>query len=151
MLSEGKEIFCLAMIDPNIPSITDAWLAAHPNSKATRKTAGENGSRWMADPKVKQRIDQLRAPAVAEGRYTLLKAIRGQERAVELADDTGAAGAMSGAYREIAKLSDLYPKEGPGVVIDNRTQTVNITRVELARRMAHIIEAGVIEGSNGDA
>jgi len=55
---------------------------------------------------------------------------------------------MSGAYREIAKLSDLYPKEqgdiNIGVKVENPTP---VSDLELARRLAHIIEAGTLEHS----
>jgi hypothetical protein len=144
-LTEKLERFCLAVIDPNVTTGADAWLISHPESKASRKTASEEASKLMARPKIAQRLDELRAPVVNAGRYSLGQAIEGQERAVELADDTSNAGAMSGAYREIGKMSDLYPREGAQVEVKVVNQTVQLTDTELARRLAHVIEAGAID------
>tara|TARA_Y100000034_G_scaffold121314_1_gene165370 strand:- start:412 stop:579 length:168 start_codon:yes stop_codon:yes gene_type:complete len=54
---------------------------------------------------------------------------------------------MSGAFREIAKMSDLYPKEGANIEVKVVNQTVQLSDTELARRLAHVIEAGTIEHS----
>jgi hypothetical protein len=60
-------------------------------------------------------------------------------KSVKIAETSKNAMGMTGAAKELGKISDLYPKEHaqPASVVIN--QTVNLTRVEMARRVAHLM------------
>ena len=72
----------------------------------------------MAIPKIAARIEELRAPAKAKTLYTYEGQLKKFENAYDLAEETGNAGAMSGATNYQTKLLDLYPADKVKVDID---------------------------------
>ena len=149
-MTSKQDVFCMCVADPQVANNTAAYREAFDCSNMSPITVNNEAYKLTRRPDITARIDSWRNYFAGGRRYSLNEAIEGQERAVELAAATGAAGAMSGAYREIAKLSDLYPKEeappSPGDTTINNTLIVELPRKELARRMLHIIQAGVLEG-----
>lgn len=103
---------------------TEAYRAAgYAVTKKTPKSINECASRLANDIKIVSRIEQLRAPAVQAAEITVEYIVRGFKNAVELAEETGNAGAMTGAYKEIGKISDLYPAERQEVNVNNDALT----------------------------
>ena len=146
-LTPKQEDFCMAIVDPDCPNQSEAYKKAFNAKRMSDRAVAVEASKLMKRPDITLRIEELRNIVLGEKKYSMRQAIEGQERAVELADDTGAAAAMSGAYREIAKLSNLYPKdEGnkEGVTINIHNE-IRLTKVELARRTLHTLQAGLIE------
>ena len=146
-LTPKQEAFCLAIVDPDCPNQSEAYKTAFSAGRMSLRAIATEASALMKRPDITLRVEELRNIVLGTRRYSMRQAIEGQERAVELADDTSNANAMSGAYREIAKLSDLYPKGdlAPGLTVNIHNE-VRLTKVELARRMVHTIQAGVIDG-----
>ena len=103
---------------------TEAYRAAgYAVTAKTPKTVNECASRLANERKVLTRVEELRAPAVRDTEITVEYIVRGFKNAVELAEETGNAGAMTGAYKEIGKISDLYPAERQEVNVNNDALT----------------------------
>ena len=77
----------------------------------SHKTVSEAASRLLAKPKIIDRLEVLRAPIIKQTKYDLKWCLQNQEQARDLAEETGNAGAMTGAVREIGKLGGIYPSE----------------------------------------
>ena len=90
-------------------------------------TADVEASRLAANPKIALRLEQLRRPVV--------EAVRDDQEinaewlvdkfkyAADLADETGNAGAYTGAVKEIGKVLDLYPAEKKDINLTNDETT----------------------------
>jgi hypothetical protein len=107
-LTAKQEKLCRNIAGGTFASGTDAWRDAYPNAKGTKKTQNESATRELNKPMVVARIEELRAPVVEETRYDLRWCLGRQNDAASLAEETGNAGALSGAVREIGKLGGLY-------------------------------------------
>ena len=127
-ITEKMERFCQLMVVGTNGSASDCYRLAYEPKKASKKSINEMVSELMRNPKITSRIDELRAPAVAEARVDLAYCIQGQKDAAALATETGNAGALTGAYRELGKLTDVYPSEKADVTIRGD---------ELATRLQH--------------
>ena len=110
-LTAKQAHFCLLVAGGTTGSVSDCYRAAYPGGKASKKTVNEASSRLMGNCKIAARIAELRAPAVKQTQYDLAWCLQRQRDAVDLAEETGNAGAMSGATREIGKLGGIYPSE----------------------------------------
>jgi len=110
-LTIKEENFCQLIVSSTCGSASAAYGVAYEPKKATKKTINEMAARIMKKPKIAARIEELRAPVVAKTRYDMEWCLGRQNDAVLLAEETGNAGAMSGATREISKLGGLYPSE----------------------------------------
>jgi hypothetical protein len=71
-------------------------------------------------------VEELRAPVVKETRYDLAWCLKNQGRAMDLAEETGNAGAMTGAVREIGKLGGVYPSEKQELTIKSDDLVVRL-------------------------
>lgn len=99
-------------------------LAGYDSKKTqTNKTLSESACRLAGNHKVIARLKELRAPAVQSAEISVEYLMRGFKSAVALSEETGNAGAMTGAYREMGKLGDLYPAERSEVKVDNDALT----------------------------
>jgi len=107
-LTIKQEAFCCEMVRGSNATASDAFRVAYKPTKATKKTINEMAAKLMRNPKIITRIEELRAPVVEKVRYDLEWCLGRQDDAVHLAEATGNASAMSGAVREIGKLSGLY-------------------------------------------
>ena len=147
-MTSKQDVFCMSVADPQIPDNSAAYREAFDCKNMSPITVNNEAYKLLQRPEITARVEVYRGYLAGGKRCTLNEAINGQERAVELADDTGAAGAMSGAYREIAKLSDLYPKEAaPDTIVNMNVEgDVQLTDKELARQLAHILERGSLDG-----
>jgi hypothetical protein len=146
-ITSKHDAFCMCIADPQVPDNTAAYREAFDCTNMAPATVNNEAYKLLQRPEITARVEVYRGYLAGGKRYSINEAIDGQERAVELADDTGAAGAMSGAYREIAKLSDLYPREAaPDTIVNMNVEgDVTITDKELARQLAHILERGSLD------
>lgn len=123
-LTTKQEAFCHAIASGQFSSNADAYRSVY--KTRTKKQSHEAASRLLADGKIMARIEELRRPAVQKTKVDLEYVIKGQQRAAELADDTGNAGAMSSAYKELGKLVDAYPAERKHLTVDADDLAVRI-------------------------
>ena len=107
-LTGKQEAFCVLVAAGLTGSASDCYRAAYPGGKASKKSVNEMSSALMDNPKIISRIHELRAPVVEETRYDLKWCLGRQNDAAALAEETGNAGALTGAVREIGKLGGLY-------------------------------------------
>jgi len=100
---------------------------------------------------IANRIEELMAPIRAKSIGTLEECVSGFRDSAKLANDISNPAAMTGAYRELGKISDVYPKDegivGGDIIINN--QTINLTKVEMARRVAHLMDGEVTDVEDG--
>lgn len=125
-LSEKEEAFCQLMVAGVNGSASDVYRLAYPGGKASKKTVNEMAARLMKKPKIVTRMAELRAPVVKETRYDLAWCLKNQGRAMDLAEETGNAGAMTGAVREIGKLGGVYPSEKQELTIKSDDLVVRL-------------------------
>jgi hypothetical protein len=107
-VTEKMERFCQLMVAGINGTASDCYRLAYEPKKASKKSINEMVSELMRNPKITSRIEELRAPVVEETRYDLRWCLGRQNDAASLAEETGNAGALSGAVREIGKLGGLY-------------------------------------------
>ena len=74
-------------------------------------TINRNAKALLDNSKITTRIGEIKQPVLEATRITLLEVIDGLRRAIEIAEATNTASAMTAAYRELARLGDLYPVE----------------------------------------
>jgi hypothetical protein len=125
-LTPKQEAFCHALASGKYSSNTQAYCSVYSTKRMAGKTIHEAVSRLLSNSKVATRIEELRRPAVQKTKVDLEYVINGQQRAAELADETGNAGAMSSAYKELGKLVDAYPAERKHLTVDADDLTVRI-------------------------
>jgi hypothetical protein len=109
--TEKQEHFCQLMVAGTNGSASDCYRLAYPGGKASKKSVNEMAAELMRNPKITSRMAELRAPVVAATQYDLAWCLKAQKSAMDLAEETGNAGAMSGAAREVGKLGGIYPSE----------------------------------------
>ena len=124
--TEKMERFCQLMVAGTWGSASDCYRLAYEPKKMAKKTINEEASRLKANPAIAARMEELRAPVVAKTRYDLAWCLEKQEGAMDLANETGNAGAASGAIREIGKLGGIYPNEKLDVKVDTNDLIVRI-------------------------
>ena len=110
-LSQKQERFCELFVAGKTGSATDCYKEAYDVDNMAHKTVSEAASRLLAKPKIIDRLEVLRAPIIKQTKYDLKWCLQNQEQARDLAEETGNAGAMTGAVREIGKLGGIYPSE----------------------------------------
>jgi phage terminase small subunit len=122
-LTGMQENFCMHLSRGSTQ--VEAYKLAGYDSKKTQtnKTLSESACRLAGNHKVIARLKELRAPAVQSAEISVEYLMRGFKSAVALSEETGNAGAMTGAYREMGKLGDLYPAERSEVKVDNDALT----------------------------
>tara|TARA_R110000744_G_scaffold143480_2_gene255412 strand:- start:2477 stop:3232 length:756 start_codon:yes stop_codon:yes gene_type:complete len=125
-LSVQQERFCVNAASGVYPSASDCYREAYKPKKATDKTIWEKASRLMSEDKVRARIEELRAPIVKKLQYTYEGQLKKFDKAFDLAEETGNAGAMTGATDKQTKLLDLYPADKLKVDIDADALVVRI-------------------------
>jgi hypothetical protein len=131
-LTAKQEKLCQNIAGGTFASGTDAWRHAYPNAKGTKKTQNESATRELNKPMVVARIEELRAPVVEETRYDLKWCLGRQNDAASLAEETGNAGALSGAVREIGKLGGLYVERVEANISSDLAVRLQQGRVRLA-------------------
>lgn len=124
--TEKMERFCQLMVAGTNGSASDCYRLAYNSKKMTKKSINEEASRLNANPLITSRIEELRAPVVEKVKYDLEWCLRGQKKAMDLAEETGNAGALTGAVREIGKLGGLYPSDKLDVKVDSNDLVVRL-------------------------
>jgi phage terminase small subunit len=104
-LTAKQEAFCQAIVAG--ASQADAYRKAYSAENMKAETIHEKASRLMADGKVRARVDELRAPVVAELRYGLREAMLEADEAFKVAKSKENGGAMVAAATLRAKLNGL--------------------------------------------
>jgi phage terminase small subunit len=104
-LTAKQEAFCQAIVSGM--SQADAYRKAYDAGKMKADTIQQAASRLMADSKVSARVQELRAPVVAELQYDLKAAMLEAEDALKVAKSREQAGAMVAAVQLRAKLNGL--------------------------------------------
>ena len=125
-LTAKQEQFCNNAASGVYPSVSDCYRDAYGPITSTEKTLNEKASRLMAMSKIRTRIEELRAPIVKKLQYTYEGQLKKFDKAFDLAEETGNAGAMTGATDKQTKLLDLYPADKLKVDIDADALVVRI-------------------------
>jgi len=85
----------------------EAYRSAYKVGKTKPATVIENASRLMADSNIAARVEELRAPVIAELRYGLKEAMLEADEAYKVAKGKENGGAMVAAVQLRAKLNGL--------------------------------------------
>lgn len=125
-VTEKQERFCQLMVAGNNGSASDCYRLAYPGGRASKKSINEMAATLMKKPKIISRMAELRAPVIEKVKYDLEWCLKKQGSAMDLAEETGNAGAMSGAVREIGKLGGLYPSDKLDVKVDTNDLVVRL-------------------------
>lgn len=104
-LTAKQEAFCQAIVSGM--SQADAYRKAYDAKRMKAESIHEKASRLMADGKVRARVDELRAPVVAEMQYDLKQAMQEAAEAFEVAKGKENGGAMVAAVALRSKLNGL--------------------------------------------
>ena len=128
------------MVGPEVPTYIAAYRSAYNVTNMSKPAQYTETARLLNNPTITRRVEELQVLRQGKGVATLDECVGIFRKSVKLAEKTKNAAAMTGAGKELGKISDVYPKEAaqPGSVTIN--QTVNLTKVELARRVAHLLE-----------
>jgi len=110
----------------------------------TNKTRNEAASRLLANSKVGARVAELQAHHLRRHDVTVDSLTEEFEDARDLAMSINQPSAAISATSGKARLHG-HDKGTGNVNISVQQNTVKLSRLELARRMAHIIDAGVME------
>ena len=124
LLTPKQENFCLAVASGIHQN--QAYKQAYPDQKNTDKTTGEKASKMMYDPKIKDRIAELRKPVIEEMGLTLKAHLEELERLAKLAEANANIGAAIKAQELRGKASGLYVEKIDQNV--NGNLTVEIVR-----------------------
>ena len=124
--TEKMEKFCQLMVAGTNGSASDCYRLAYNSKRATKKSVNEMVSELMRNTKITSRLNQLRIPVIEKTRYNLAWCLTRQNDAANLAEETGNAGALTGAVREIGKLADVYPAEKSKLEINSDELTLRI-------------------------
>jgi hypothetical protein len=147
--TKKQELFCQAMVDPEVPDFISAYQAAYEHKTMSKPAQYTETWRLMQNPVIIQRIEVLTTLRDSKGLATLDECVGGFRKSAKMAEKSKNAMGMTGAFKELGKISDLYPREHaqPTSVVIN--QTVNLTKVEMARRVAHLMDVeGVVDDDN---
>jgi len=131
-LTGKQEQFCQLTVAGLHGSASDIYREVYAPKKATKKSVNEMAAKLMRNIKVISRIDELRLPVVAETQYDLRWCLGRQNDAAALAEETGNAGALSGAVREIGKLGGLYVERHEHDVVGDLAARLQQGRQRLA-------------------
>ena len=103
-LTPQQEKFCLAYIE--LGDATEAYLKASPHVK--RHTAKVEGSKYLRNPNIANRLAELRESIVEETKITVASLIEELETDRKLARASGNLSAAVKATESIAKLAGLW-------------------------------------------
>jgi len=143
--TKKQELFCQAVLDPDVSDYVSCYEAAYNVTNMSRAAQYTEVARLLNNPTITHRIEELQVLRQGKSVATLDECVGGFRKSAKMAEKSKNAMGMTGAFKELGKISDLYPREHaqPASVVIN--QTVNLTRVEMARRVAHLmgVEGGV--------
>jgi len=123
-LTPKQEAFSLAVASGTHQN--EAYKQAYAEQKNTAKTIGEKASTFMANPKIKARIAELRAPVIEKMGLTLEAHLGELERLAKLAEANDNISAAIKAQELRGKASGLYVEKLDANV--NGNLTVEIVR-----------------------
>ena len=144
-----QEAYCQASVDPDCPNRTEAYRRAYPGTNMSNASINRTVFDLDKNPIIISRIEELRAELNVFVGATLDECVTGFRSAAVIASDTSNAQGITGAYKEIGSISGLYPKDAAQQVNVQVNTVIEAppTRTELARRLVHIIQDGVLDGS----
>ena len=105
-LTDKQELFCLN-IHAGMSNV-DAWVAAYDNNNGTRKTARENSTRALQNPKIQNRLKELRDESNRRARVTLEDHLKRLEELGRGAQESGQFSAAINAELNRGKASGIY-------------------------------------------
>jgi hypothetical protein len=147
--TKQQERFCQALIDPDIPDYVSCYEAAYNVTNMSRAAQYTEVARLLNNPTITHRYDELKALREGKGVATLDECVGIFRKSVKIAETSKNAMGMTGAAKELGKISDLYPREASQPTSVTINQTVNLTKVEMARRVAHLMDVeGVVDDDN---
>ena len=140
-LTPKQEAFAQAYVETG--NATEAHQRAGYGASMSKKTRNEAASRLLASSKVRARVAELQAEHRKRHDYDIDKACAEYEEHRLGAVDTVQFAAANGATAGKARLHG-HDKGTGNVNISIQQNTVKLSRLELARRMAHIMDDGVM-------
>ena len=142
-LTPKREAFVQAYVETG--NASEAYRRAY-NVRETTKPASvwQSASKLLADPKVASRVAELQAHHQQRHHDVTVDTLTSEyDEARELALGIEQPSAAISATSGKAKLHG-YDKGEAKVEVNIKQNTVQLSDLELARRMAHIIEAGAL-------
>ena len=134
MLNEKQEKFA-QLVAAGDQCFSDCYRSAYDTQRMTNKQINEEASLLASNPKVTQRVEQIKAPVINKAQVKRDDIIVSLLRAVDLAEQTAQTGAMVSALRELGKLIDAYPAEKKEVTVSDDI----VTRLQEGRQRAMIV------------
>lgn len=139
-LTDQQEIFCHEIVKGK--SQYEAYQVAYPKAtKWKRNSVDANASQLMADTKIVQRIERLRAPIIRKTAYDVHAAHDEAERALALAMSTEQVGAAVAAIQLRAKLHGLLVERKEVKITkfdeidaDSKESVMEAVKLEMAKR-----------------
>lgn len=101
-LTPKQENFCLAYLETG--NASEAYRRAYNAQNMKPESINVNASKLLSDAKIAQRIDELRAPAIAKAQLTVEDLLRELEEARRMALETEAPAPAVSATMGKAKL-----------------------------------------------
>jgi phage terminase small subunit len=123
-LTQKQEAFCIEVASGVHQN--QAYKTVYSTQSNTDKTIGEKASRFMADPKIKARIAELRKPVIEKMQITLESHLAELARLRSVAEEKGQINAAITAETNRGKASGLYVDKVEANV--NGNLTVEIVR-----------------------
>ena len=119
-LTPKQENFCLAYLETG--NASEAYRRSYNAQNMKPESINVNACKLLSDAKIAQRLDELRAPAIAKAQLTVEDLLRELEEARRLAIDTEAPAPAVSATMGKAKLLGLDK-----VVVDNISSDGSMT------------------------
>lgn len=105
-LTQKQEAFCIAYIETGVGS--DAYLKAYATKSNNRNVIKTQASKMLAMPKIRARLEELRAPAIKAANLTLEQHMADLSRLRDKADVAADYGAAIRAEVARGKAAGLY-------------------------------------------
>ena len=141
----NQERFCLALKDPDCPSELAAYRIGYPRTTMSDSAASSEAWKLKQNPVIIRRLAELDKELVAYVGATVEECSGIFRRAASLAEEIAQPSSMTGAAKELGTLAGLYPNQ-PQVVNNVQNLTVKMSKLELARRVAGILQTGTSDG-----
>ena len=142
--TSSQERYCLAIMDPEIQSELAAYRIGYPNSKMTDNAASSECWKLKQNPVIISRLEELKTQLVEFIGVDLKECVEIFRDAEAMARKKEIPAVMISAGKELGTISSLYPNQ-PQVQV-NVQQNVNLTDLELARRVVGILQSGTADG-----
>jgi hypothetical protein len=138
-LSTKEDKFCQIYVE--IGNASQAYRESYDCENSAMATINRNAHKLLKKDKITTRIEELRAAHIQRHNYNVDNLSNMYQDNYDLALQTSQCGAANGAVAGISRLHG-FDKQGVSETVNNTQLNVVLPDLELARRMAYILENG---------